>query len=263
MLGVYTMQLVNHDLGSGIELYIEGGVAISKERIVFKEDGIIRVIVKEFNGPLNITVEENVKGRLVIESRNDKRNAIETKITLKKNAELQREVLNLSAGVSRVDCFLEGERASFTNKEIHFNTNQQQTENKINVYHKASNTKSLVKIKSVLKNASRNFTHGMVRVEKDIENVNTYLSAHALLLDKDAQALAIPALEIESADVQAGHSASVSTIDEDQLFYLTTRGLSLEDAKKEIVKGFLVEEGEEETKDMIEGQWQQSLMLNV
>ena len=62
---------------------------------------------------------------------------------------------------------------------------------------------------------------------------------HAILLDRGAKSDSIPGLEIETNEVKATHSASVAQMDENQIFYLTTRGLGREGAKREIVAGFL------------------------
>jgi hypothetical protein len=65
------------------------------------------------------------------------------------------------------------------------------------------------------------------------------LAGHAILLNKGSIADAIPGLEIETNEVKATHSASVSQIDEEQIFYLMCRGLDRESAKREIVNGFV------------------------
>jgi Fe-S cluster assembly scaffold protein SufB len=65
------------------------------------------------------------------------------------------------------------------------------------------------------------------------------LAGHAILLDRGAKSDAIPGLEIETNEVKATHSASVAQLDENQIFYLMSRGLSRESAEREIVNGFL------------------------
>ena len=58
------------------------------------------------------------------------------------------------------------------------------------------------------------------------------------LLSPDAQATPIPGLEIEANDVRCTHGATVGQVDEQQLFYLMSRGLTRADAQREIVRGF-------------------------
>jgi Fe-S cluster assembly protein SufB/Fe-S cluster assembly protein SufD len=78
----------------------------------------------------------------------------------------------------------------------------------------------------------------MIKIGKKAKNTSAYLAEHAMLLSPNARADAIPGLEIESDNVKATHSASVSQIDPEQLWYLTTRGLSRDEATKLIATGF-------------------------
>jgi Fe-S cluster assembly scaffold protein SufB len=90
-----------------------------------------------------------------------------------------------------------------------------------------------------MKDTSQSLFKGMIKINKNAKSTESYLAGHAILLDKGAKSDAIPGLEIESNEVKATHSASVSQIDEKQIFYLMSRGLSEESAKREIVGGFL------------------------
>ena len=101
------------------------------------------------------------------------------------------------------------------------------------------NSKGNVLIKGVLLDKAKCFSNGTIKVRKEAKKTNTFLAAHILLLSKDAKAQAIPALEIEADDIRAGHSASVTHIDGDQIFYLTARGIPEKEAKKMIAYGFL------------------------
>ncbi|MEM2993786.1 MAG: SufD family Fe-S cluster assembly protein, partial [Candidatus Nitrosocaldus sp.] len=62
---------------------------------------------------------------------------------------------------------------------------------------------------------------------------------HAIILNKGARADSIPALEIETNEVKATHSASIAQMDEEQIFYMMSRGMSREEAKRAIVFGFI------------------------
>jgi Fe-S cluster assembly protein SufD len=62
-----------------------------------------------------------------------------------------------------------------------------------------------------------------------------------IVLSEHAKADAIPNLEIEANDVRCGHAASVGPVDEDAIFYLTSRGIPREEAERLIVTGFFQE----------------------
>jgi Fe-S cluster assembly scaffold protein SufB len=83
------------------------------------------------------------------------------------------------------------------------------------------------------------------------------------LLSPNAKSDAIPGLEILTNEVKATHSASVAQIDQDQIFYMMTRGIPEEEAKKFIVLGFLEpgisriqsDELRDTMHDLIEAKW--------
>ncbi len=107
--------------------------------------------------------------------------------------------------------------------------------------HKVPNTFGRVVIKGVAANGARVTVDGMVKIEKGAIKTDSFLEMRILLLDKKSWAVAEPKLEIENNDVRASHAATVGKIDEDQIFYLTSRGVATDDAKKLIVSGFLKE----------------------
>jgi Fe-S cluster assembly protein SufD len=79
---------------------------------------------------------------------------------------------------------------------------------------------------------------GMIDIEKGAQGTNSDLRDAALHLSDKARSDSIPGLEIDANEVKAGHGSTSGQIDEEQLFYLMTRGLSREDATRMIVLGF-------------------------
>jgi len=105
--------------------------------------------------------------------------------------------------------------------------------------HAAPDTRGDILVKGVVKDRARADLGGMIKVMKKGSGAESFLSEHAILLDSGARATADPKLEIENNDVMSRHSASVSQINENKLFYLMTRGLAKDDARSLIVSGFL------------------------
>jgi Fe-S cluster assembly scaffold protein SufB len=93
--------------------------------------------------------------------------------------------------------------------------------------------------KSVLKDTAKSLFKGMIKISKNAKGSESYLAGHAILLDKGAKSDAIPGLEIETNEVRATHSASVAQMDEEQMFYLMSRGFSKDSARRIVVDGFL------------------------
>jgi Fe-S cluster assembly protein SufD len=85
---------------------------------------------------------------------------------------------------------------------------------------------------------SRSVYEGTIRAWPDAQNTNAYQSNRNLLLSKKARADSLPRLEIEANDLRCTHGATVSQVDDQQVFYLMSRGIPRDDAVRLIVEGF-------------------------
>jgi len=139
----------------------------------------------------------------------------------------------------KTDSVMKGPGASSEDVEIVFGTEKQLFDVTSNLDHIGFSTRGRVMVKSIMKDESKSLFKGMIKIRKDAKTSEAYLAGHAILLNKGSHSDAIPGLEIETNEVRATHSASVSQIDEEQIFYLMCRGLDRESAKREIVHGFV------------------------
>jgi Fe-S cluster assembly protein SufB len=105
--------------------------------------------------------------------------------------------------------------------------------------HCAPHTTGQIISKSISKNGGRSSYRGLVRVEKGATGSKCNVVCDALILDSDSRSDTYPYIEVAEQDVSIGHEASVSRIGEEQLFYLTSRGLSEAEASTMIVNGFI------------------------
>ena len=105
--------------------------------------------------------------------------------------------------------------------------------------YKKSKTKGKVLIKGVVGSGAMVTVRGMVKIGKNIKDIDSSLEMRMLLLGEKSRAVLVPNMEIESNEVKASHAATVSRVNEDQLFYLTSRGVERERAEELLVKGFL------------------------
>jgi Fe-S cluster assembly protein SufD len=81
---------------------------------------------------------------------------------------------------------------------------------------------------------------GLITIEKSAIGTDSFLGEFGMNLSKDARSVAIPSLEIDQPDCRrAAHSSSVGPVDETQLFYLESRGIPPDEARKFVVLGFL------------------------
>ncbi|OGD71852.1 hypothetical protein A3D09_01580 [Candidatus Collierbacteria bacterium RIFCSPHIGHO2_02_FULL_49_10] len=110
---------------------------------------------------------------------------------------------------------------------------------KILVDHKIGKTFGRVMVRGIAKNGAKIQVEGMIKIVKDANGVDDFLEMRLLLLDAKSQAVAEPKLEIEANEVKASHAATVGKIDDEELFYLQSRGIKQGEAEKLIVTGFL------------------------
>ena len=107
------------------------------------------------------------------------------------------------------------------------------------VVHCAPHTSSRIVSKSISRGGGRASYRGLVKVEKGAHHVKSNVVCDALILDAQSRSDTYPYIECDEQDVSIGHEASVSKIGEEQLFYLTSRGLSEAEASTMIVSGFI------------------------
>ena len=105
--------------------------------------------------------------------------------------------------------------------------------------HMANNTTSQMTSKSISAKGGRATFRGLIKVAPGLHGIKISSKCDALILDSDSATDTIPYIEVESPDCVMEHEATVSKISEDQLFYLQSRGVSEDDAKRMIVNGFV------------------------
>jgi Fe-S cluster assembly protein SufD len=107
--------------------------------------------------------------------------------------------------------------------------------------HASPHTTSDLLYKNALTDRTRNTFGGLIRVEPHAHFTDAYQTVRNLLLSDDAEANSMPGLEILADNVKCSHGATSGQIDEDEMFYLLSRGISLPIARHLLVAGFLNE----------------------
>ncbi|HTB34841.1 MAG TPA: SufD family Fe-S cluster assembly protein, partial [bacterium] len=103
----------------------------------------------------------------------------------------------------------------------------------------AGNTSATVTSKSISKDGGRTSYRGLVRVMPGAKKVHVNTVCDALLMDEDSRSDTYPTMQVDEKDVNVGHEATVSKIGDEQLFYLTSRGITADEARLMIVNGFM------------------------
>ena len=107
------------------------------------------------------------------------------------------------------------------------------------VIHAAPNPSSRITSKSISKAGGRASYRGLVKIYPQASNCKVSVECDALLIDDGSRSDTYPTMEIDNSDARVEHEARVSKIAEEQLFYLTSRGLSEDEARLLIINGFI------------------------
>jgi len=105
-------------------------------------------------------------------------------------------------------------------------------------HHSAPYTRSDLLYKAALQERSRTVWRGMIKVDPAAQRTDGYQRNDNLMLSEESRADAIPGLEIEADDVRCTHGSTTGRVDEEQIFYCCTRGMTRKEAIRMIVTGF-------------------------
>ena len=133
---------------------------------------------------------------------------------------------------------LNGEGAKTEYTGISFAGKGQNLDTGFKVVHNAPNTSSIVNSKSISKNGGTATYRALVRVNENAKNSKVSVDCESLMLDDISRSDTIPVNDIKTDEVEFSHEAKIGKISDKSIFYLMTRGLSEEDAKAMIVRGF-------------------------
>lgn len=130
----------------------------------------------------------------------------------------------------------EGAKSEFTG--ISFAGPGQNIDTGAQVIHAASNTTSTINSKSISKGGGIAVYRGLVKVNEDAKNCKSTTSCESLMLDSKSRSDTIPAIDIRNQNVDLGHEAKIGRISDEVIFYLMSRGISEEEARSLVVRGF-------------------------
>lgn len=133
---------------------------------------------------------------------------------------------------------LNGPEASVLFQSGFFSNQKQQFDHHALIVHNARNTKSEVIARGALDDASKVIFRGRVKIQPHMSHCAGKQHEDTLLLSSDAEADVVPDLEIDNNEVQCAHSATISSLSEEKLFYLNAKGLDVKTAKTMLTFAF-------------------------
>lgn len=131
----------------------------------------------------------------------------------------------------------EGARSEFTG--VTFAGAGQHLDTGSKVVHAAPYTTSTINSKSISKNGGIAVYRGLLSATANAHHSKSTVSCESLMLDNESRSDTVPVISVANDNIDIGHEAKIGRISEDAIFYLMSRGLSEEEAKAMIVRGFV------------------------
>lgn len=195
---------------------------------------------EEENIDVNFDIKDNAKVTLrILNSSNEK--------TLNLNQKVSKNALffGILADFSKENCRLksvselDGEGASATFNFSTLNKGKTVKDYDISFNHNVKKTYSKLDGYGVCEEESSLVVNGVSHIKEGSIKSKTSQKIKAILFDKTSKAKANPILKIDCDDIEASHACAIGNLNENHIFYLLTRGISLENARKLITMGYL------------------------
>ena len=157
-----------------------------------------------------------------------------------RNATLRTSAVALGGAYARLrsETVLHGEGGESDQLAVYFADGEQMLDFRTLQDHQAPRTRSNLLFKGAVEDSARSVYSGLVHIRPAAQKSNATQTNRNLVLTVGASAESIPNLEIEANDVKCSHASTVGPIDDDQLYYLESRGIPPDDAERLIILGF-------------------------
>ena len=216
----------------GASLHFIEGCSAPKYNSINLHAGCVELFVKE-NAKLRYSTIENWSKNML--NLNTKRSIVE------KNGSIEWVSGSFGSKISMLYpmSILKGEGAKADFTGVSFAGKGQTLDTGAKMVHAAPNTSSTINSKSISKSGGTAIYRGVVKINSNAYNSKSSVSCESLMLDSISKSDTIPVMDILNDDVSIGHEAKIGKISDDAIFYLMSRGLSEEEAKGMIVRGFV------------------------
>lgn len=194
------------------------------------------------NATINIVLEENAKLKLD-KIQNESTEAIQMyNLNAKLNRDSRFEFNSYTFGASSsrddLNIDIDGSGAEAIANGLYVVTDKRKSHNKISINHNVANANSDQLFKGLLYDDARAEFNGIVVVKEDAQNTNAEQLNKNLLLSDNAHVDSRPQLDIYADDVKCSHGSTIGQLEEEQLFYLQSRGLNREEATTTLTYSF-------------------------
>ncbi|MDP3734417.1 MAG: SufD family Fe-S cluster assembly protein [Nanoarchaeota archaeon] len=215
---------------------------LSSEVIITAEEGSSAVIVDTVNHPrLHVTVAKNAFVRVWTLYQNPSVLTFHKRGEVKSKGKLEWVDVIITDKELTIDLKTHLQEVGAETKQLQafVGRNSQKIVITSDVVHEHNQTVSLMKAKGVLHDNAKLEYQGTIKINKDAAGCRADQRTDTLLFGDEARCDAVPILEVENDNVQCSHGASMGQLDQEQLFYVLSRGFDEHTAQQLIINGFL------------------------
>lgn len=164
---------------------------------------------------------------------NKSKHSTSFKVQMAEGAVFNLNVVTLHGGEisNEIEVNLNGKGGECCVNGLYLADGQQRVSTKVNIFHNVPECHSSQLFKGILDGESRTSFSGKIYVAKDAQKTEAYQANNNLLASKTAKAYTQPHLEIYADDVKCSHGTTVGSLNEDELFYMRSRGIAKDEAK--------------------------------
>jgi Fe-S cluster assembly scaffold protein SufB len=192
---------------------------------------------------INVMIDDDATAECIClqDAGDDQSISIEQKSTLGKNANVHWR--NITLGSKRVlhdlVSHIKGTDSKSSVDWIFYSKNREKHQLRARNTFDAERGRGEIRMHGVAEDHAHAICEGMIEITGKGSGTDTYLTEKTLMLDASAKVDAVPGLEIKTNDVKASHSATVTKVSPEDLFYFASRGVEKKEARRMYIEGFL------------------------
>jgi Fe-S cluster assembly protein SufD len=178
---------------------------------------------------------------------------------LERNSHLKTFNINLGGRITRNNIItkLAGEGSESVLNGVYIGNGDQHIDNRTIIDHEKPNCLSTETYKGIVGDKARGVFNGKIHVYPDAQKTNAIQNNSGLLLSENASIDTKPQLEIYADDVRCTHGATIGQLDEEALFYLRSRGIGIQNAKKMLIGAFAGEVTDQINSEIVKNEIQE------
>lgn len=187
-----------------------------------------------------VMVESGAQCFLKVQDGQIDNTALEYVVIVQQDAQFDMElVLHQAQSVNmKIQVYLEGDHSCANIKGIYALADSQKVNIHTYQYHKGVQSSSDLVLKGMLKDSARAEYQGLIKIDQGASGTDASQENKNIVLSKDAKVVSIPSIEVLQHDVQCCHGSAIGRFDQEQLWYLQSRGLQQKQAQQLLTRSF-------------------------